>query len=678
MEDLSWLLLHEEAGESYDAVARTAAAAVGAERCHLALYDPEADQIIARRPRYTAPGRPLPQYRFPPTAASARVIRTGKPYLSNDPGSDPLYDPSVRENGVRSVLSVPLRHRNSIVGLLYALNKPGGFTPRDAAALRAQADIIAITFENIRLYTSERERRLLKESLCEISRTFVGANTQDAALASVLDQLGRVVRYEAAAAVLLEGELLRVAASRGGDTDVAIRLASAGTLREALEARQLAWLSDASALLAELGLRGVAGKALAAPLLAGEKVLGAFVVVFDIEDSPTCQDTQFVSAFAEHSAVFLEAGAALRRERKAQARAASVARITRIVATRHEPDSLLQAVTPELLGLVQADRAVLYLKQGRTSVLCPVATAGTEPGEEEWARGLCLDLASELLAPLAQGAHVAFQGDSGPPPGSIIAPFSNTRSLLGIPLVSRDEILGAVVFAWLGRSCACETPLVEFLMDVAQQVAVGVENARLFAALSQMASTDELTQLANRRRFAETFHLELARGRRTGAPLALIMADVDHLKRVNDTFGHPAGDAAIRHAADALKRGRREIDLAARLGGEEFALLLPGTQLVGAVNAAERIRRDLAGSTIAPVGTVTVSIGVAAFPQDGSEEEDLVRIADERLYAAKSGGRNQVCYITAPGGTPSSDPGPPTGIAGLPRSHKPEKSFPQA
>jgi diguanylate cyclase (GGDEF)-like protein len=163
--------------------------------------------------------------------------------------------------------------------------------------------------------------------------------------------------------------------------------------------------------------------------------------------------------------------------------------------------------------------------------------------------------------------------------------------------------------------------------------------------------------MANRRRFSETFRLELSRTRRSLAPLSLVLADVDHLKKINDGYGHPAGDAAIRHVAEALGRGRRDTDLAARLGGEEFALLLPATDLNGAVKAAERIRRELSESSVPGVGAVTVSLGVATCPEDGQSEQELIRVADERLYAAKSGGRNRVCYasVTLPPPVASRD-----------------------
>ncbi len=658
LQDSSLFLLREDVGESYDAVVRSAAAAIGAEICSLALYDSETDELIARRPNYTAAGGAVPQYRFALEASppSTQVVRTGEPYVCNDPASDPLYDPTASKRGIRSVLTVPVRRGQRTLGLLYALNKPGGFGDDDVHKLIALAGAVAVTLENIRLYADERDRRVLNESLREVSRVLVSTPAEEAALAAVLDQMWRVLRYQAAVAVLLEGDRLRVAASRGGETEVEMPLADSGDLGQALLNRQLGMLSDAAARLPELGIRGVTGKALAAPLLAKGEVLGALVVAFVPDRPPSLGDGQLVSAFADHAALFLEAGAILRRERLARTRAAALARMTRLAATRHEPESLLQAVAPELLALSGVERAALYLRHPRSAVLIPVAHAGTLPQDEERARELRLDMSTAPLSALLEDRRpMAFLERTNPPP-SAITPFPDTRAMLVIPMVSRDEVVGAALLASVTPAQACDPSLVAFLDDVVQQVTLGVENARLFARLAQMASTDELTQLATRRRFTESFRMELSRTRRSRGPLCLVMVDIDYLKKINDTYGHPGGDAAIRHVAEALRRGRRQTDLAARLGGEEFAVLLPGTDLPGAVNAAERIRRELAESTVPGVGTVTISVGVATCPEDGQTEDDLVRVADERLYAAKSGGRNRVCSMTLPGSAAATTP----------------------
>lgn len=646
--ELSLLLLREDVGETYDAVARSAALAVGAEVCHLALYDALTHELIARRPRYEAPGEAVPQYRLPPTPASARVIETGEPYVSNDPAHDPLYEPSIGPRGIRSILTVPVRYGEHILGLLYAINKPGGFTAEDARTLTALAGAAAVTLENVRLYGEERDRRVLNEGLSELSRALVCTHSEDLVLGTVLDHLRRVMRYDAAAAVVFEGSLLRVAASRGGDPGFEVELDSAKPLAMALKSTRPVVLGNLDATLARLGLRAVGGPVLVAPLVAAGEVLGAFLFVFE-EYVILERDLHLAGAFADHAALFLEAGTLLRREQQARARTAAAARITRLAVTRHEPDSLLQAVAPEILGLSGADRVVIYLAQPRSQILVPVAEAGAGPAEDDSIRQSRLDLRSGPFAPLAlERRPLLFEGEAC----ARMPPFHGASSLLAIPLAPREEVLGAIVLVSLKRRRGFEAALVEFLYDVAQQVALGVENARLFAALSQLASTDELTQLANRRRFTETLRIELARSQRAGGSVSLVLADIDHLKKINDSFGHPAGDAAIRHVAAALRMGRREPDLAARLGGEEFALLLADTDLGGATGAAERLLQYLNTHALAGVGIVTVSLGVAACPGDAGSEEELIQRADERLYAAKAGGRNRICSSTAQAALP--------------------------
>ncbi len=648
--ELSLLLLSEDVDATYRAMTRSAAAAVGAQACHLALYDAESDEVIAQRPRYTAAGQPAPQYRFPPSPASAHVVRTGQPYICNDTGADPLYPPTAREEGVRSVLTAPVRIGERVIGLLYALNKPGGFSPADAHTLTALGAAAAVTLENLRLYQQERERRLLNEGLRELSRALVSTQTEDTALGTVLDQVWRIVRYEAAVALVVEPNALRVAAARGGEQGRELPIEEAGDLSDVLLGRQPRLLEKPAALLVRLGLGYFNGPALAVPLQARGQPLGAFVLVFERDFPLSMRQAQLVGAMADHAALFLEAGAVLQRERLVRARAAAVARVTRLAATRRDPEALLQAAAPEFLALSGTDRAVVYVAHPRNPVLIPVADAGIPPEEEEAAHVFRLGVdASGPLSPMLEDMEpVALEGEQC----EGLTPFADVRSLLVIPLAAHGQLLGAVTLATTGRRHSGDPALLEFLDGLGQQLALGVENARLFEQLAQMASTDDLTELANRRRFTEALRMELARTRREGSPLALLLVDIDHLKRINDTHGHPAGDAAICHVASMLKKARRETDVAARLGGEEFAILLPATDVAGAITVAESIRSRLAATeSDANSFSLTVSIGVASSPEDGLEEEELIRMADRRLYAAKSSGRNKVFSIhnQAPG-----------------------------
>lgn len=156
------------------------------------------------------------------------------------------------------------------------------------------------------------------------------------------------------------------------------------------------------------------------------------------------------------------------------------------------------------------------------------------------------------------------------------------------------------------------------------------------------ADLDSLTGLANRRRFRVALAREVERWRRYRVPCALLMLDIDHLKMVNDKFGHPVGDMVIRQIAQTLKEVSRDNDTAARLGGEEFALLLAGIDLQRAVTAAERLRTVLSGKRVEAVGTVTVSIGVAGCPENATSERMLYTASDEALYVSKNSGRDRV------------------------------------
>jgi diguanylate cyclase (GGDEF)-like protein len=179
------------------------------------------------------------------------------------------------------------------------------------------------------------------------------------------------------------------------------------------------------------------------------------------------------------------------------------------------------------------------------------------------------------------------------------------------------------------------------------QAAVALDNARLHGIVKRQAVTDELTGLANRRSFRESLDTELLRAERFGSGLALVFADLDDFKDVNDQFGHQAGDEVLRAFAEVLAGRIRGIDQAARLGGEEFAILLPETDAVGAEALAENLRLAIAGLAVT-VGEVeihiTASFGVAAFPESRGADE-LMTAADLALYSAKRQGKDRVVTV---------------------------------
>jgi diguanylate cyclase (GGDEF)-like protein len=171
--------------------------------------------------------------------------------------------------------------------------------------------------------------------------------------------------------------------------------------------------------------------------------------------------------------------------------------------------------------------------------------------------------------------------------------------------------------------------------------------ARAYARLEDLATTDPITGLLNHRAMTERLAVEADRARRTGTPLAVIFADLDHFKQVNDVWGHHIGDLALQHLAAIVRANVRTVDLVARYGGEEFVIALPDQPLAQARQLAERLRRLVAETPVVIEATIqfdiTVSLGVAFFPADGATIDDVLIAADAAMYRAKRTGRNRVC-----------------------------------
>ncbi len=163
----------------------------------------------------------------------------------------------------------------------------------------------------------------------------------------------------------------------------------------------------------------------------------------------------------------------------------------------------------------------------------------------------------------------------------------------------------------------------------------------LVASLGDAAHRDSLTELLNRRGFEEIFDIELERAKRSDTPLSLVLGDLDRFKRLNDQYGHGAGDAELRRVARTLRVAKRRFDVAARIGGEEFALLAPDCDEHGAYTLAERMRTEVDLGSARGERTLTISFGVATFPLHGESTDELLLAADQALYAAKDLGRNR-------------------------------------
>ncbi len=215
------------------------------------------------------------------------------------------------------------------------------------------------------------------------------------------------------------------------------------------------------------------------------------------------------------------------------------------------------------------------------------------------------------------------------------------RNVVITPITADGEQLGVAVGEWGGGNDArIPTSTVRALAQASMHSALAFRNARLLGENERLATRDSLTGLANRRLFDESLQREVARAQRLATPVSLLVFDVDHFKQVNDTYGHQTGDTVLREVADALVANTKNYDVAARYGGDEFVVLLPGCHRDDAMRVAERVRHGIARAV--GEAPVTISAGVATVPDNASDAERLMAAADAALYEAKRTGRDRV------------------------------------
>ncbi|HEY8536776.1 MAG TPA: diguanylate cyclase [Vicinamibacterales bacterium] len=245
-----------------------------------------------------------------------------------------------------------------------------------------------------------------------------------------------------------------------------------------------------------------------------------------------------------------------------------------------------------------------------------------------------------LVVPDVQ-QHPLFAQAEFPPAGTI-------RGYAGVPVMSAGGHVDGALCLFDSEPLAFDARALDALTEIGHRLALELDLSReradiqqRFTALSRLALTDPVTGLANRRGGEEALAREVARARRTGSPLSLVLFDIDRFKSINDQAGHAVGDRVLRGISEILSTSQRGSDLAMRWGGEEFLVLLPDVGLHGARVFAERVRENVQNLEIPEAGRITVSAGVAELSADEDPAAALAR-ADANLYRAKAGGRNRV------------------------------------
>jgi diguanylate cyclase (GGDEF)-like protein len=327
-------------------------------------------------------------------------------------------------------------------------------------------------------------------------------------------------------------------------------------------------------------------------------------------------------------------------------------RISSAISNTLETEPMLQSAVEEVGRVLNARRAAIVLWQ-EGSNLPEGMTVYERPQESQG----YADEVKSLISTSERGASNGPQNETdhisqaAEQHGLSVTSEKNAGMTgpLEVPISYQNNVIGVLVVEDDTTFRSWEDEEVLMVKTASDQLSVAISHARLFRQVQNQAITDALTGLHNHRYFQQCLERETELADRNKDQVSLILLDLDHLKRVNDTYGHRSGDAVLCHVAAMMKSVVRKIDVCARYGGEEFAVLLPQCPSESAVEVAKRLGYSIASKPVPIVGQVTASIGVATYPSDARNKDELIEIADRAMYLAKSAGRNCIRTSTHAG-----------------------------
>jgi diguanylate cyclase (GGDEF)-like protein len=379
---------------------------------------------------------------------------------------------------------------------------------------------------------------------------------------------------------------------------------------------------------------------LAVPLVAGNELAGVINAESPRADAFTAEHEKLLTVLGSQAALAIVAAQAREQLEQRILHLDALYQISQLSSRHEDLDGVLDTMLEVSQTLIPLGQIAILLLDERRETLRVRVSQGYAEGVE----GLVIPLGKGVTGRAAQTGETIVVNDLAGEADHIPG-VSGARSEIAVPLVVEGRVIGVLNSEALDVN-AYSPDQVRMLSVIAQQAAVVLRTAQLHAETWRLSITDPLTGVFNRREYIRRLEEHLLRAKRYGESLAVVFLDLDHFKSLNDRYGHDAGDLALQQVAEALRRAMRDNDTVARIGGEEFAVLLDRADLSEAIVAAERLRVAIESARLdlgcEPIQRVTVSGGIAVYPDDGLDAKTLLRRADTALYDAKSGGRNRI------------------------------------
>ena len=505
--------------------------------------------------------------------------------------------------------------------------------------------------EHKHIEETQRRQRDFAEAL---RQTGVVLNTSldlNAVLDLLLAEIGRVVPYDSGCVMLVSEEVARIVRMRGYEKfgietkkviqTTRVDMRSSASFRKMFETGSPLVIEDTLALSnGNLTVNPQARSWAGAPMISQGQLFG-FISLDKVEPGYyQAEHADRLAIFAAQAALALQNARLFEVVQCHAEENRKLREATSIVTSALELDQVLEHILTQLERVLSYDSAAIYLAEG------PLLryTAGRGFPEKISMVGTTISMKNELVEEArCLSAPIVIRDAQSDPRYAELCGVKYTRGWLGAPLLVRGELIGFLTVDNIHPDVYGEAE-VNMAWTFAQTAAIAIDNARLFKQVHQLAITDALTGIFNRRHFFELASREFERARRFSRPLTLVMCDIDHFKLVNDTYGHLIGDQVLHMVAERFKRNLREVDLLGRYGGEEFVALLTEVDCVRGQDVGERLRAAIEAPAFRVEDqdvSVSISVGVADI-KDCQNLEILLDRADQALYEAKQTGRNRV------------------------------------
>ena len=585
-----------------------------------------------------------------------QAVATGATFVVSDTHTDPQWVSVPASSWVQSYACTPIRVKAQVVGFLNLDGAtPGFFNATHVERLRAFADQAALAVENARLFAESQSRAEQLETVNTIGLAINSGLNIEQVVRTLYEQCTQVVAMDAFSVALYDRDtgMIRfpLFLDRGqprtlGPFNIQ---AQPGLTGHVVQQRRTLYLPDTldpvSPLAAQrLRVGGEPTRAyIGVPLIVRDQVIGVLSIQSYQPHAFGEDHLRLLETLATQAAVAIENARLFDEVQRRAERMRVLNEIGQALASTLRLDQLYRLVFQQTQRVLAVDAFYIALYTEAHNVIdFPFNFSDGQEGMSS-----TLPLGQGPTSRVIRTRQSLFVNQTRDTARSS-TPFSGQRrppaSALHVPMLVGDRVIG-VISAQSYEENIYTSEDVQVLQTIATQAAVAIENARLYDEVHQLAVTDELTGMFNRRGLFQFGQREFERALRFQRPLAAIMLDIDFFKRINDTYGHPIGDRVLRALAECCRDNLRTIDVIGRYGGEEFFILLPETDLEGALLVAERLRQSISQATV-NFGReqlhVTVSLGVTALTPESPNLAALIERADQAEYQAKQAGRDRV------------------------------------